>query len=257
MVDISYAQLFLICILLIPIIIVFKALEIKQTKNLMISIARMFIQLSLVGIYLKYIFQLDSAFVNVGYATIMVIVATFSCIKSIDMSLKVFWIIFFSIWVAVLGVTYFFLGVILDETGFSAQYFVPISGMALGNALKSNIISLNRLLWVLREERGKYEYAIALGATRWEALKPHIKETLMASTKPTIASIATIGLVSLPGMMTGQILGGSFPTVAIKYQIAVMILILSSDFYSVFLNIYMGVKVFFDGYDRPKSKYFK
>jgi putative ABC transport system permease protein len=88
-----------------------------------------------------------------------------------------------------------------------------------------------------------------MGGSRLQALKPFFRESFVASVNPILASMATIGIVSLPGMMTGQILGGSIPMVAIKYQIIIMLAIFYTQFFSVFLSLFFSIKLGFDDFD--------
>ena len=98
---------------------------------------------------------------------------------------------------------------------------------------------------------------MALGATKFEASLPYFKEAVLVSINPTIASMATIGLVSLPGMMTGQILGGSIPVDAIRYQIAIMIAIFVTKYFNIFLAIFLTSIRMFDKKDQLHSNYLK
>lgn len=91
----------------------------------------------------------------------------------------------------------------------------------------------------------------------YEAVLPYFRNALITALKPTIASMATIGIVSLPGMMTGQILGGSPPQTAIKYQIAIMIAILMSVSLSVTLTIFFTMRSSFNEYGILKEDVFK
>ena len=129
--------------------------------------------------------------------------------------------------------------------------------MLLGNCLQGNIISLRSFYHSLRDQEKVYYYSIAAGATRLEAIRPFFKEAILASTQPTLAGMATIGLVALPGMMTGQILGGSVPMVAIKYQIAIMFAIFITKFFSVILSILFSMRAGIDSFDRLKTDIFK
>ena len=85
---------------------------------------------------------------------------------------------------------------------FNAQYMIPIAGMLLGNSLSGNIICINNFYRAIKENQNEYFYALSLSGSKIEALTPYFKNALSASVNPTIASIETIGLVSLPGMMT-------------------------------------------------------
>lgn len=119
----------------------------------------------------------------------------------------------------------------------AAQYTIPITGMVLGNCLRSNVIGINAFYYSINEHQERYRFYLASGANRNEALMPFFRDALKKSANPTLASMATIGLVSLPGMMTGQILSGSSPLTAIKYQIMIMLAIFSGTVLSVYLGI--------------------
>jgi putative ABC transport system permease protein len=144
----------------------------------------------------------------------------------------------------------FFNGVVvrLDRL-FEAKYLVPVGGMLLGNSLRSIIIGLNNFYSGLKKNEKEYLYALTLYNNRIQALKPWFTQSIVAAIAPTLASMATIGLVSLPGMMTGQILGGSIPMVAIKYQIAIMACIFYTEYFSVILSILFSLKSGFNEFD--------
>ena len=117
--------------------------------------------------------------------------------------------------------------------------------MVLGNSLRANVVGLGDFYKSLRKDEHLYFYKLSLGATKYEALIPFAKRSFTAAINPTIATMATMGIVSLPGMMTGQILGGSVPLVAIKYQIAIMVAILTSTIISIGLSILFTVRFSF------------
>ena len=124
--------------------------------------------------------------------------------------------------------------------------------MILGNMLSANVIALNAFYGSLDRECQLYFYLLANGATRGEATAPFMREALIKSFNPTIASMAVMGLVALPGTMTGQILGGSSPNVAIKYQIMLMITIFSSSLISVLLTLWAAKHRSFDSWGIKK-----
>jgi putative ABC transport system permease protein len=128
--------------------------------------------------------------------------------------------------------------------------------MTLGNCMRGNIVALDACYGRLRSQRRVYQGDLLLGATRFEALRPFTQEALRASLAPMIATMATLGIVSLPGMMTGQILGGSSPIVAIKYQIAIMVCIFVVMALSAMLNLILTQRVAFDHYDRLREDIF-
>lgn len=220
-------------------------------KPTLVAVARMTAQLALVGLYLEFIFRLDSAWVNLLWVLVMVAFASLAVISRTSLTYRFYLIPV--IWATGLSLTvvvaYFFVVVIRLENYVEARYLIPITGMLLGNCMHSNIIGLNAYYSRLRLEQQLYRYALANGATRAEALFPFVRDALVKAFNPSIASMAVIGLVSLPGMMTGQILGGSDPGVAIKYQIMIMITIFTSSLLTVLLTIFLANRYAFDAYD--------
>ena len=128
---------------------------------------------------------------------------------------------------------YFNYFVINLQNLFEAKYLVVIGGMLLGNSMRGNIIGTDNFYNSIISNEKRYLYHLAHGASQFEALLPYIRKSLIASFSPTIATMMTVGIVSLPGMMTGQMLGGSSPMLAIKYQIAIMVAIFASTTASV------------------------
>ncbi len=226
-------------IMLLPAWILWKYRTGLNRKLLTASI-RMVLQLLFVGYYLEYLFLYDNPWINSAWIFVMVVVADFATIDRSELKRKS------SVLIPIFGAT--FLGIVIIDVFFleaviqlpkllAAQYTIPITGMVLGNCLRSNVIGINAFYYSLDEHKERYQFFLACGATRQEALQPFISKALQKSANPTLASMATIGLVSLPGMMTGQILSGSSPMIAIKYQIMIMVAIFSGTILSVFLGI--------------------
>jgi putative ABC transport system permease protein len=126
---------------------------------------------------------------------------------------------------------------------------ITIGGMLLGNCLSGNIICINNFYKTLKQNQNEYLYSLSVSGNKIEALTPYFRNAILASVNPTIASIETIGLVALPGMMTGQILGGAIPFTAIKYQIAIMIAILITRYFCSILSILFTSIRAFDEFD--------
>jgi putative ABC transport system permease protein len=111
------------------------------------------------------------------------------------------------------------------EPWYRAQYVIPLLGMVFGNALTGISLSLDHLLESLDERRDRIEVALSLGASGWEASRDSLRDAVRRGMIPIINAMTVAGLVSLPGMMTGQILAGADPMVAVLYQIVVMFMI--------------------------------
>lgn len=209
-------------------------------RKLLTASVRMVLQLLFVGYYLEYLFAYDNPWVNAAWILVMVAVADFATVDRSNLSQKasVLVPIFGATFLGIIVINFFFLEAVIQLPKLlAAQYTIPITGMVLGNCLRSNVIGINAFYYSLDEHKERYQFYLSCGATRSEALAPFISEALQKSANPTLASMATIGLVSLPGMMTGQILSGSSPLIAIKYQIMIMVAIFSGTILSVFLGI--------------------
>jgi putative ABC transport system permease protein len=128
--------------------------------------------------------------------------------------------------------------------------------MLLGNSLRGNIIGISSFYRNIRKDRKYYRYRLSLGATFSESIRPYLRESVQLALRPTIAAMATMGIVALPGMMTGVILGGASPEVAIKYQIMIMIAIVVSTILSVVLTILMTIRSCFTRYGILKDDIF-
>ncbi|MEI6347655.1 MAG: ABC transporter permease [Bacteroidota bacterium] len=251
--DISWLDLMIGYLLIIIPIVIFNYFGTGMIKATLIAIARMTIQLFLVGLYLQYIFDYNSVWVNIGWVIGMIVIAAYTVIKRSNLNRKLFQIpLLISMLLSVLAIDVYFLGFVIKlDFIFDARYFIPITGMLIGNCLSNNIVALNTFYKNLNREQLQYRFAIANGATKSEALRGFIAEALKKSLNPTIATTAVVGLISLPGMMTGQILGGSNPSVAIKYQIMIMITILVSSLITVVLSILISNRFVFDAMDMP------
>ncbi len=105
------------------------------------------------------------------------------------------------------------------------QYIIPIAGMILGNSMTSAALAGDRLQGDLRTRADEVEARLALGFSGREAVQPMVRAALRAAMIPTVNGMMTVGLVQLPGMMTGQILAGSSPLVAIRYQMVVVFML--------------------------------
>lgn len=222
-------------------------------KKMGIAVVRMTAQLIFVGYYLEYLFEYDNPWINIGWIIIMIIVADFATIDRSELRRNKYLVLslFGATFLGIVVIDLFFLKFVIQLPNLlAAQYTIPITGMVLGNCLRSNVIGINEFYYSIYKHRERYRFYIANGAKQQEALFPFFRTALIKSANPTLASMATIGLVSLPGMMTGQILSGSSPLIAIKYQIMIMLAIFSGTVLSVYLGIVFSSKFAFDQQNR-------
>ena len=225
-------------------------------RDIGISILRMSIQLTLVGIYLKTLFNLNNPYLNGIWILMMLVVADFSILRRAGLKARYFALATFTaITLSILFSTAYLVILVIQPTHFyDARYIVPLAGMILGNCLQGNVIALERFYSSISKNEDEYVTFLTLGATRWEAVRPYFRDAIKAAINPTIASMATMGLVSLPGMMTGQILGGSEPWLAVKYQIAIMLCIFTSTTIACIINLKLSLNIAFNEFDVLKDE---
>lgn len=257
--DIPLAALAVFFVLPVIVAVVARSLHLKLGRRILLGVARMTLQLTLVGLYLEFLFRWNQPAVTVAYLLVMVSVAAGSAITHSRLrARRLLAPVTAAIAVpqGLLLVMFVLLAGGRDSLT-EARYLIPLGGMLMGNALRGVVIGLSRYWGGIRENRRQYEFALALGAGRFRASLPYFVGALRESVSPTLATMTTIGLVSLPGMMTGQILGGADPSTAIKYQLAIMLAIFAAIFFSVLTAVAASIPVGFDGFDRPHMDLFR
>ena len=209
-----------------------------------LALVRMTVQLVFVGVYLHVIFEYNNVLLNAAWLLVMICVADASIIRGCGLRLTRFALPLFAALLAGTAVPLlFFVGLILSRPRLlDAQYAIPIGGMILGNCLRADIVGIKSFYESIRTSERAFLHALSQGATLHEAVRPFLRTAFLAAMTPTVASMATIGLVALPGMMTGVILGGVDPMTAIKYQIAIMIAIFSGTAITLALAIRLTMR---------------
>ena len=218
--------------------------------QLLVAAARTAIQLSLIGLVLKVLF----ANAHLGWVTLMAVfmllVAGREVMARQERRFKGWWgyaVGTFSMFLSSFTVTVFALVVILgDSPWYTPQYAIPLLGMLLGNTMNGISISMDRLTHAAWEQRGVIEARLMLGE-RWdEAISEIRRQAIRSGMIPIINAMAAAGIVSLPGMMTGQILAGAAPVDAVKYQILIMFLITAGTGLGTMAAVTIGAKHLFD-----------
>ena len=225
-------------------------LKVPMVGKTLVAVIRMTLQLAFVGLYLQVVFKINNPWLNSLWLLVMLAVADLSVIRGAGLKasrfmLPVFVALVFGTAIPLL----FFVGPLLKRPGLmEAQYVIPIGGMILGNCLRADIIGIKNFYSTLQKSEKAFHLTLAQGARLSEAIMPYLREACEAALMPTVATMATIGLVSLPGMMTGVILGGTDPATAIKYQMAIMVAIFTGTAITVILAILMSLKISFTPY---------
>ncbi len=233
-------------LLIIPLGI-FLWFRIPLLNRTLIAMVRMTVQLCFVGFYLQVVFTWNNPWINGLWLMVMIVVADLSIIRGSDLRVDKFLLPLFGALVVGTAIPLFaFLGPLLRRpTLMDAQYVIPIGGMILGNCLRADLIGIRAFYNTLQKKEKPFLLSLAQGAGLYEAIRPYLREACQEALAPTVATIATIGLVALPGMMTGVILGGANPVTAIKYQIAIMIAIFTGTTITVILAVLMSIKASF------------
>jgi len=196
-------------------------------RRLLAAALRATVQLALLGHVLRFVFELDSAAVVIAVCVLMIALAGREAVARTSRRVRgLVWHGVFAMAVAGGGTAVLASGLVIGvEPWWAPQYLVPLVGMLLGNALTGVSLGVDRALAVVDEQRGSVEALLALGASRLEAARPVAAEALRAGMLPIVNTLSAVGLVTIPGMMTGQILGGTEPSLAARYQLLILFLI--------------------------------
>lgn len=230
-------------LLLIIVLLIMKKSKVNQTKLLFVASIRMTLQLVIAGYILTYIFKHPNPFFTIGYIIIMVAFATYRVLsknKGLNRRFKI--VVGASIGISGICVLTFFILVVVRQSVFNPQYAIPLAGMIIGNSMTGVGLAIRTFNSSLASEHSKIESLENLGVSPQKILMPYVNSSLETALLPTLNSMVGMGIVSLPGMMTGQILSGTLPTTAIMYQIAIMIAICTSVCLSVFCSLNLGYR---------------
>ena len=204
------------------------ALRLGLERSLAIASVRTVAQLILIGLVLEWVFGADRWYVVLLLALVMTITAGVAAANRVERKYaRLHWDAILAVWTSSWLTTAYVLLVVLGRgaTWYEPQYLAPLLGMVLGNSLNGISLGVTALTESLYTRRGEVETLLALGATRWEAARAAIQHAVRTGMIPIINAMMIVGIVSLPGMMTGQLLSGAAPMDAVKYQIVVMFMI--------------------------------
>ncbi len=230
-VELSFGQAGLAALLLVINGLISIALRLRMERLLLLAGVRTVLQLLLIGFVLEWVFQIDRWYVVVGVACLMTLIAGLTAANRNERRYPGVWLnTVVSVWASSWIVTAFALFAVLQgiEKWYQPQYAIPLLGMVLGNALNGISVGLNSFTEALMTRRTEVDSLLALGATRWESARGPVRRAVRTGMIPIINSMMVVGIVSLPGMMTGQLIAGMSPIQAVKYQVVIMFLIASA-----------------------------
>ncbi len=218
-------------------------------KQIWVSSARTYVQLAILGHILKPIMFVgnEHSWVLFIYLTAMVALSAMESSSRPKYRIKKqYFLLLATIGINVAMVsTFAFLIIIRAPKPLDPQYVIPICGMLFGNVITASSLSLNNVLTSFVEQKSEIDLLLSFGATKYEASIRLLRDAVRAGSMPTLNSMAVIGLVSIPGMMTGQVLGGSSPDVAARYQMLIMYLIAACGLGSILTVIIFVMSVLF------------
>ena len=248
--ELSPFDLSIAALLVVALAWVSHRLRLGVGRRLLVSAFRTALQLMLIGLVLKTLFASSAP----GWVALMALIMLLGAGREVRARQKYrlqgmwsFGIGLSSIFISSFAVAVLALLVIVGPTPWYApRYAIPLLGMLLGNTMNGLSLSLNHLTQNVRVQRTTIEARLALGQTRDEAITDIRRESIRTGLIPIINAMAAAGLVSLPGMMTGQILAGNPPADAVKYQILIMFLIAGGTGFGTLTAVWLSSHRLFD-----------
>lgn len=242
--QVVFSYIFLLIVLLIV-----HLKKIPRKKFLVISSLRMTLQLIIVGYILVYVLDNPNPFITSGIILIMLTFAIFNVYQrtkpTIKLDLKKMIALAMLVGVSI-NLIYFMFVILQLDPWYDPQYFIPVSGMIIGKTMTGVSLGVNNLLTGMKDKKDQVEGALMLGAPPKVAAKSIVNDAFDEAMLPTMNAMIGMGIVFLPGMMTGQIIAGQSPLVAVKYQLSVMLGVLGTVAVTVLIFLHLAYKVFFN-----------
>jgi len=228
---ITWTDVLVSAIFVVIAVVLIRWWKIGIEKDLIIGTLRTFIQLAIMGYVLTYFFGQRHWSFMIGLVSLMTIIASYEGYRRLKKYAipKLFLILTGSFFFTVLIVLGIILKFILSvEPWYYPYAMIPIAGMIIGNALNSATLTINRFVSEAKHREKEIEMYLSLGAPIKIAMHESFMESVKAALLPNINALMMVGLVQLPGIMTGQILSGIDPLIAIRYQIMIMYMWIST-----------------------------
>lgn len=246
-IDLSYLDLAVVYGLVLLVIGLARLRGIGQERDMLIASLRMVVQLLALGYVLHLVFALRSP---APVLLIMLIMAVFS-VQAVAARVRermpnFYRVVGVAIFVGCGGATFFFCSLVIGLTPwYDPRYLIPLAGMIIGNSMTGASLAAERLAAEMKERRDEIEALLCLGASPRQAARDAVRSAYRAALIPSINAMAAMGIVFIPGMMTGQILSGTDPIIAVKYQIAIMCVITGSVAVTSLLILVQGYRGYF------------
>lgn len=244
----TYGDIALASSLILIVLMVSWRLRLHLTKTLLMAALRTVVQLSFIGLILAWVFAREQWYEVLSILTIMTLIAGSAAKNRVKRRYKGLFVdTLLAVSVSAVLVTAIAILVILEvQPWYTPQFVIPILGLILGNSLTAISLTSNQLINAFYEQQARIEMMLSLSATPFEAVHEQIRTAIINGMTPTLNSMLVVGVVSLPGMMTGQILAGADPTQAIRYQIVTMFLICVSSTLGCTISALLTYRRFFN-----------
>ncbi len=243
MIELGFTEVFLAYLLVALAIGLSFWWKIPVQKDMALGSVRAFVQLVAVGYALKYIFELQSVWLILLAMLIMTLVGAQAATGKVKNVRRAFLIAFVSI--AVGSTVTLGLLLLLKIVTFEAKYAIPLAGMIIGNSMNASALTANRICSDIRGHAPTIEAALALGKSWRAASLPYQREAAMAGMISMLNFFKTVGIVALPGAMTGMILAGADPLKAVLLQIVVGCMLLAAVTVTSIVTLELTVRQFF------------
>ena len=246
--DLSVLQVVLAFLFVVLVILIVRWRGINRERQIFIASLRMTLQLIVAGYVLTLLFAHPNPFLTILVVLMMEVFSIFTVFRKFkgELSSGLKRAIAISLFSGTLACLLYFLFVVVRiSPWYDPQYFIPLAGMFIGNSMTGVALGVNALLEGMSSRRALVEEALVLGATPKVAAGKVVNFAFDSAILPTINSMVGMGIVFLPGMMTGQILAGVPPLTAISYQISIMFGIFGSVGLTVVLALQLGYRSFF------------
>ena len=192
-------------------------------RDFAIGAARSVAQLTLVGFFIGWVFRQQTWYWVLGLLSLMALVAGFTGARRSGVRVPGLVLLFTVVVVLVTAVTLLYLTqLVIGVREWNPRYLIPLGGMLLGNTMTSATLAVERLVAELRGRANDVEVLLSLGANPAQAIHELRRTAIKAAVSPTLNALMTVGIVTLPGMMTGQMLGGTEPLQAAIYQLLIL-----------------------------------
>lgn len=233
-----------------------RLLKMGREQQMLTASIRMVLQLITVGYLLHIVFEIRNPLMVITLLLVMVGFSLQVMGSRIERKMPGFYrIMGSSLLIGCGGVTFFFCLLVVGYTPwYDPRYLIPLAGMIIGNSMNGASLAAERLAAELRERREEIETALCLGASSRQAAQSAVSSAMRTALIPTINTMAATGIVSLPGMMTGQILSGTAPILAVRYQIAIMCAITAAVAITSFLILLQGQRRYFTAAHQLKER---